>query len=69
MTSLAQLVLDPYYRSFAGFKTLIEKEWFCFGLKFEDRCGRGSPKGGPKVRSCKDESRSEERTMTTRSKR
>ena len=69
MTSLAQLVLDPYYRSFAGFKTLIEKEWFCFGHKFEDRCGRGSPKGGPKVRSCKDESRSEERTMTTRSKR
>ncbi|GMH80512.1 hypothetical protein TL16_g08575 [Triparma laevis f. inornata] len=48
MTSLAQLVLDPYYRSFAGFKTLIEKEWFCFGHKFEDRNGRGSPKGGPK---------------------
>lgn len=27
ITSLAQLYLDPYYRTFDGFKILIWKEW------------------------------------------
>lgn len=27
MTSLAQLFLDPYYRTFEGFKVLVWKEW------------------------------------------
>mmetsp|Transcript_1686 Transcript_1686/g.3145 ORF Transcript_1686/g.3145 Transcript_1686/m.3145 type:complete len:1001 (-) Transcript_1686:1399-4401(-) len=39
MTAIAQLLLDPYYRSFEGFAVLIEKEFCAFGHKFDDRCG------------------------------
>ena len=45
LTSLTQILLDPYYRTFVGFRALIEKEWLCFGHKFEDRNGRGVMKG------------------------
>ena len=40
LTALSQLMLDPFYRTFAGFKALIRKEWIAFGHKFEDRFGR-----------------------------
>ena len=39
LTSLAQLLLDPTYRSIKGFCQLIEKEWCGFGFMFEKRCG------------------------------
>ena len=34
LSSLAQIILDPYYRTFEGFKSLIIKEWIYFGHNF-----------------------------------
>lgn len=42
LTSLAMLMLDPYYRTLKGFMILIEQEWFSFGHKFVDRNGWSS---------------------------
>ncbi|TDL25030.1 phosphatases II [Rickenella mellea] len=39
LSSLAELCLDPYYRTIKGFRILIEKDWLSFGHKFLDRCG------------------------------
>jgi myotubularin-related protein 1/2 len=38
VTALAQLFLDPYYRTFDGFKVVVEKEWCSFGHQFQMRC-------------------------------
>eukprot|EP01105_Mastigella_eilhardi_P003332 TRINITY_DN1428_c0_g1_i3.p1 TRINITY_DN1428_c0_g1~~TRINITY_DN1428_c0_g1_i3.p1 ORF type:complete len:1095 (-),score=216.73 TRINITY_DN1428_c0_g1_i3:804-3977(-) len=41
ITSLALLMLDPYYRTVHGFEVLIEKEWLSYGHKFATRVGQG----------------------------
>lgn len=39
LSALAQVCLDPYFRTIKGFQVLIEKDWLAFGHKFLDRCG------------------------------
>jgi hypothetical protein len=41
VSALAQLCLDPYYRTMKGFMVLIEKEWISFGFKFFTRGDHG----------------------------
>ncbi|CAF1306921.1 unnamed protein product, partial [Didymodactylos carnosus] len=37
LVSISEILLDPYYRTFDGFQTLIEREWFAFGHRFSHR--------------------------------
>ena len=39
LSSLAQLCLDPYYRTAQGLAVLIEKDWVSYGHRFSDRTG------------------------------
>uniref|UniRef100_A0A6A7FYR4 Myotubularin-related protein 13-like n=6 Tax=Hirondellea gigas TaxID=1518452 RepID=A0A6A7FYR4_9CRUS len=37
VSSLAQVCLDPYYRTIEGFRVLVEKEWLAYGHRFLHR--------------------------------
>lgn len=39
--SLAQILLDPYYRTIDGFAILVQKEFLSFGHPLQMRCGHG----------------------------
>eukprot|EP00045_Choanoeca_perplexa_P013788 m.157711 g.157711 ORF g.157711 m.157711 type:complete len:1047 (+) comp16455_c0_seq2:45-3185(+) len=39
LVTLAQVMVDPYFRTLDGLIVLIEKDWLAFGHKFDDRHG------------------------------
>jgi len=39
IVALAQLLLDPYYRTIEGFEVLVKREWMSYGHKMADRNG------------------------------
>ncbi|KAI5969265.1 YMR1 [Candida margitis] len=70
VSALAQLCLDPYYRTTKGFMVLIEKEWVSFGFKFNTRADHGGCIGAvmkkksrrQQLQECPDNNRTDEQS-------
>jgi len=45
VAALAELLLDPYYRTREGFSCLVEKDFMSFGHPFHTRCAHGEGRG------------------------
>jgi hypothetical protein len=45
VAALAQLLLDPFYRTRRGFAVVVEKDFMAFGHPFHTRCSHGEGKG------------------------
>lgn len=45
ISSVAQILLDPFYRTIYGLQVLIEKEWIKAGHRFSERCEAGDAQG------------------------
>jgi hypothetical protein len=56
LAALAQICLDPYFRTIDGLRVLIEKDWVSFGHKFLDRSGHLSSEKHFTVTEPEDES-------------
>lgn len=44
ISAVAQIIIDPFYRTFIGFSSLVEKEFVAFGHPFALRFGCNSEK-------------------------
>ena len=42
IVSLAQIMIDPHFRTIKGFQQLIDKDWVSFGHKFRLRNAVGN---------------------------
>ncbi len=40
LSALAQMMVDPYFRTMEGLARLVEKDWRHFGHKFRERTGQ-----------------------------